>query len=134
MRLIESIVDELDDGLVCKAVVHEDFVFLRDGGAEVAVCLELVAQSIGCYAGLADLRRGATPRPGLLVGCREARFCGDPLCLGDVLLVKVQKLWVREPVASFTGEVTREGERLARVEVCVVSGLSADAFEEARDR
>lgn len=134
MRLVESIVDELDDGLVCKVVVDDDFIFLRDGGAEVAVCVELVAQSVGCCVGLADLRRGEEPRPGLLVGCREAQFYGDALCPGDVLLVRVRRLWVREPVASFSGEVTRDGERLASVEVCVVSGLSAASYEEARER
>jgi predicted hotdog family 3-hydroxylacyl-ACP dehydratase len=121
MRLLDSIVGEIDDGLVCKVVVRDDFVFLRDGEAEVVVCVELVAQSVACYAGLRDARRGLPPKNGLLVGCRDARFQGESLRVGDELTVSVKSQWVREPVASFSGRVLRGDELLAEVEVVVIS-------------
>jgi predicted hotdog family 3-hydroxylacyl-ACP dehydratase len=121
MRLIDSITEEIEGGLVCKVVVDDGFVFLRDGEAELAVCIELVAQCIGCLAGLRDLRRGSPPRPGLLVGCRDARFHGEKLRAGDELAVKVETQWIREPVGNFRGQVKRRGDVVAEVEVMVIS-------------
>lgn len=150
MRLIESVVEERSDGIVCRVVIDDRFVFLRDGTAEIAVCMELVAQAVGCCVGLEELRRGEEPRGGLLVGCRQADFAPGRLHAGDELLVTVEKLWVREPIASFSGEVTRvrrdptgattkpakpgeAGEQLASVELSVVHGLSPEAYERARE-
>jgi predicted hotdog family 3-hydroxylacyl-ACP dehydratase len=78
---------------------------------------------------LTDRRAGKKPQPGLLVGCREAKFFGEGLRVGDELLVTARALWTRPPVASFAGEVKRGGEVLAKVEVSVVDGVSVAAFE-----
>ncbi len=122
MLLVDSIVDEIDDGLICKAVIADDFVFLRDGEASVAVCVELVAQTIGCYAGLRDHRAKRPASPGLLVGIRSATFLpGAVLRSGDELRTTVRSRWVQEPVASFTGEVVRGEEVLATVEMSVAA-------------
>lgn len=121
MRLVDSILHEVDDGLVCKVVVGDDFVFLRDGRAEMAVCIELVAQSVACLAGLRDVRAGRKPKSGLLVACRDARFSEGALRPGDELAVQVKSQWVKEPVASFTGQVRRADDVLADVEVVVIS-------------
>jgi predicted hotdog family 3-hydroxylacyl-ACP dehydratase len=121
MCLVDSIVEEIEGGLVCKVVIDDAFVFLRDGEVDGAVCIELVAQSIGCMAGLHDLRQGRKPRPGLLVGCRQARFDGRRLRRGDELRVTVERQWVREPAASFLGKVERDDAVLASMELCVVA-------------
>jgi len=128
MRLVESVVEELVDGVVCKVVVGDDFVFLRDGEAEAAVCVELVAQSVACFVGLLDAREGITPRPGMLVGCRDARFYADKLRVGDELLVRVRRQWIRESMASFSGEVVRGDDLLATMELSVVAGTAAGAL------
>jgi len=135
MRLIDAIVGEREDGLVCEVLVTGDFVFLRDGEAELAVCVELVAQAVACMSGLADVRRGRPSRPGLLVGCRDARFQGEKLRAGDRLLVEVRSQWVRAPVASFTGSVRRGAETIAEVEVTVVEaeGDLMSAVRKLRD-
>lgn len=121
LRLIDSILGEVDEGVICRVDVGEEFVFLRDGEAELVVCVELVAQAIGCLAGLRDHRSGQKPKPGLLLGCRDARFEGAPLRPGDQLTVTAKSQWVREPIASFTGSVERRGERIAEVEIMVIA-------------
>jgi len=120
MRLVDAIVDEIPDGIVCRTKIGDDFVFLKGDEVDVAVCIELVAQAIACYSGLRDHAAGNAPKPGLLVGCRTAKFVAPCLKRGDDLRITARSQWVREPVASFTGEVTRDGELLASVELSVV--------------
>jgi len=128
MRLVTEIVEELDAGLICRVAIGQDFVFLRAGEADAVVCVELVAQTVACFVGLAEHREGIAPRGGLLVGCRDARFHVEKLRAGDDLLVRVQRQWIREPAASFTGSVTRGAELVADVELSVVSGVSVDSL------
>lgn len=120
MRLVDGIVETVPDGIVCRTRIGDDFVFLRGDEVDVVVTIELVAQTIGCYAGLRDHAEGKPSRPGLLVGCRTARFVAPCLRRGDDLLIRVTSQWVRESVASFTGEVTRDGQLVASVELSVV--------------
>jgi len=121
MMLVDSIVDETEGGLVCRVVIAPDFPFLKDGEAELVVCVELIAQTVACLPGRVDHKKGTPPRPGLLVGCRDARFSGEPLRPGDDLTVAVQTRWVREPVACFVGSVDRASARIADAEVVVVA-------------
>ncbi len=133
MRLVDAVVAESEDGLVCRARIGDDFVFLRDGEAEIAVCVELVAQTVGCLVGLRDVREGRAPKPGLLVGCRDARFHAEKLRRGDELTIEIKTQWIREPVASFVGSVVRADDVLADVELVVVSaeGDLAEAYRGA---
>jgi predicted hotdog family 3-hydroxylacyl-ACP dehydratase len=131
MLLVDAIVGEVEGGLVSRAAIREDFPFLRDGEAELVVCMELVAQTVGCFTGLVDRRRGDKPRPGLLVGCRDARFSGDPLRVGDELSITIATRWVKEPAACFHGVVDRRAARIAEVEVTVVAITDIAAAMEA---
>jgi predicted hotdog family 3-hydroxylacyl-ACP dehydratase len=131
MLLVDAIVAEVEGGLVCRSVIREDFPFLRDGEAELVVCMELVAQTVGCFTGLVDGRRGGKPRPGLLVGCRDARFTGEPLRVGDELTITIATRWVKEPVACFHGFVERRDARIAEVEITVVATPDLAAAVEA---
>lgn len=131
MRLLDEVIGESAESLVCRTTIRDDFPFLRDGEAEVAVCLELAAQAVACLTGLADRRRNAEPRPGLLVGVRDAKFIGAPLRVGDELDVTVTKRWVRDPVACFHGFVERRSERIADLEVTVVATDDLDSAMEA---
>lgn len=128
MRLIDEVVGESPNGLVCRTRITDDFVFLREGEVDVVVCLELVAQAVGCCVGLAEVRKSEAPRGGLVVGCRDARFNVEKLLLGDELYIRVERQWVREPAASFIGEVVRNDEVLAKVEISVISGMSIDGL------
>lgn len=120
MRLVDEIVGTVPDGIVCRTRIGDDFVFLRGDEVDIAVTIELVAQAIACYSGLRDHAEGSVPKPGLLVGCRTAKFVAPCLRRGDELLITARSQWVREPVASFTGDVTRDGEVIASVELSVV--------------
>lgn len=123
MRLVDRVLEELPGGLSCQTRIGPDFVFLRDGRVDIAVCLELIAQTVACYSGLADRRKGLTPRGGLFVGCRDARFHAGEIRQDDELRIDVHQEWVREPAASFRGEVTRGAETLATAVISVVSGI-----------
>jgi hypothetical protein len=67
----------------------------------------------------------------LLVACKTARFHGDSLRVHDELTVSTKKLWVREPVASFSGQVTRADALLAEVELTVIATDDAVAAMKA---
>jgi predicted hotdog family 3-hydroxylacyl-ACP dehydratase len=129
MRLIDSVVEAHTKGVTCRAKIAEDFVFLRDGEAESVVSVELVAQAIGCFVGLSDFRDGHPPRKGLLVGVREASFSEKKLRVGDELVVTAEEQWIRESAASFSGEVRRGDELLARVVLLVVSGIDPASLD-----
>jgi predicted hotdog family 3-hydroxylacyl-ACP dehydratase len=124
MILIDAIVDEVPGGVVCRATIGPDSLFVRDGAASSVVCVELVAQSVAAFVGLTDRREGGEPRGGLLVGCRDAQFHVEHLSVGDDLRVSVRRQWIREPAASFAGAVKRGTELVATVELTVVSGES----------
>jgi predicted hotdog family 3-hydroxylacyl-ACP dehydratase len=128
MRLVDEVVGELPSGIVCKTTISPKFVFLRDGEVDALVCVELVAQAVACYVGLAEVRENQAPRGGLIVGCRDARFHVERLRLGDELLIRASRTWIRHPAASFSGEVSRNGTILATVELAVIAGVSIEDF------
>lgn len=122
MLLLDEVGEDTATSVTCYATLRPDCVFLEGDHARPMVAIELVAQASAVYLGLKAIREGRPPRTGVLVGCREAELFAPRLTVGDVLTVKLERLFDEPEVSAFDGEVTRGGEVIARVSLSVVDG------------
>ncbi len=89
MRLLDWVVNLGDNGLEAETTVAESWPLASEGSVNSLLCIELVAQAVSA---LSTWRRGkeAGPRPGLLVGIKEARFFADRLTIGTSVEIHVE--------------------------------------------
>ena len=88
MVLVDELLDYGDDFVVCAVNIRADST-LSDGvsGVPAWVGLEYMAQTIGAFTGLDDLRNGRKPQIGLLLGCRSYQAQVSTFALGARLIV-----------------------------------------------
>lgn len=105
MKLLDRVVNPGHSGLQAEATVAGSWPLTRDGSASSLLCIELVAQAISA---LSTWRRGegARPRPGLLVGIKDARFFAGSLPIGTRVDIHVEELYHLGDYAVFMGRVT----------------------------
>jgi predicted hotdog family 3-hydroxylacyl-ACP dehydratase len=109
--LIDEVLEHRDDETLCAAFIREDMQYVRDGRADAAIALELMAQTVAAHVGLRGRWSGAEPRQGYVVGVPRMRFFGGSYSVGDRLSVLVRAVFVEGPVARFEGRV-HEGQAL----------------------
>jgi predicted hotdog family 3-hydroxylacyl-ACP dehydratase len=104
MKLLERVINPGSSGLQAETTVAQSWPLSRDGSVSSLLCVELVAQAISA---LSTWRRGegARPRPGLLVGIKEAQFFTERLPMGAGLSIRVDELYHVGSYAVFKGEV-----------------------------
>lgn len=120
MLLLDRVVAATDRSVTCEVALTKDFVFLENGVADVLVCVELVAQTVGAYVGLQQREKGEPPQTGFLVGCRNAVFSSDCLSEGEQLIVQAEHVWGDGAFGKFAGQVERGGVVIASMDVSVV--------------
>jgi len=105
MKLLDRVINPVQNGLQAETRVAESWPLKKDGSVSSLLCIELVAQAISA---LSTWRRGegARPRPGLLVGIKEAQFFTGSLPMGAGLLVRVEELYHVGGYAVFEGQVS----------------------------
>jgi predicted hotdog family 3-hydroxylacyl-ACP dehydratase len=101
MLWIDEIVQYTDESVVCRVTLRDEHVFLDQGQAESIVTVELMAQAVAAFVGLADRVRGETPRPGYLVAIPEARFLVPTVAVGQTLELVCSKRFGDDKIASF---------------------------------
>ena len=132
MLLLDEVVADTEDSVLCRATIRPDCVFLENGAVSPLVLLEIVAQACAVYVGVKARREGKAPQVGMLVGCREAELLVEKLTPGDELTVEVHRQFGQLQVAAFTGTVSRGDEVCARVTVSVVdAGFALGSEDEA---
>jgi len=89
MVLIDELLDYGLDYAVAAVNVRPDSV-LSDGvnGVPAWAGLEYMAQTIGAFTGVEDLRSGRRPQIGLLLGCRSYRTHVPMFAIGARLIVR----------------------------------------------
>jgi predicted hotdog family 3-hydroxylacyl-ACP dehydratase len=122
MVLLDSVVDVGERTIACTVHIGPDHAYLQGNSVDALLCVELVAQAVGAYAGLHDRLEGRTPGPGFLISCREATFEVPVLALGDELRVEARHVWGDDRLGSFVGRVLRGRVTLAEIEVGVYRG------------
>ena len=105
MKLLDRIVNPAPKELQAETTVAESWPLAKDGSVSSLLCIELVAQAISA---LSTWRKGegTSPRPGLLVGIKEAQFFAGSLQIGTRVTVHVEELYHVGGYAVFMGRVT----------------------------
>jgi predicted hotdog family 3-hydroxylacyl-ACP dehydratase len=111
MKLLERVVNPSHKELQAEATVTESWPLARDGSVSSLLCIELVAQAVSA---LATWRRGegARPRPGLLVGIKDAQLLAGTLLFGTRVNIHVEELYHLGNYAVFMGRVTSGSDLL----------------------
>jgi len=104
MKLLDRIVNPAPKELQAETTVAESWPLAKDGSVSSLLCIELVAQAISA---LSTWRKGegTSPRPGLLVGIKEAQFFAGSLQIGTRVTVHVEELYHVGGYAVFMGRV-----------------------------
>ena len=102
MLWVDEIVEDSDEAIVCRVTLRPEHVFLDAGTAESVVIVELMAQSVAAFVGLADSKRGETPKPGYLVAIPEARFVVATVAVGQTLDIACARRFGDDKIASFS--------------------------------
>lgn len=111
MVLVDELLDYGDDFVICAVDIRRDSV-LSDGvnGVPAWVGLEYMAQTIGAFTGLEDLRNGRRPQIGLLLGCRAYKADVPMFALGARLIVNATLEFRDESnLAIFSCEIREDG-------------------------
>jgi len=105
MKLLDRVVNPVHKELQAETTVAESWPLAKDGSVSSVLCIELVAQAISA---LSTWRRGegARPRPGLLVGIKEAQFFAGRLPIGTKVNIHVEELSHLGNYAVFMGRVS----------------------------
>jgi predicted hotdog family 3-hydroxylacyl-ACP dehydratase len=119
MKLLDRVVNPSHKELQAETTVTESWPLARDGSVSSLLCIELVAQAVSA---LATWRRGegARPRPGLLVGIKDAQLLAGTLLFGTRVNVHVEELYHLGNYAVFTGRVTSGSDLLCTTTVQVM--------------
>jgi predicted hotdog family 3-hydroxylacyl-ACP dehydratase len=119
MKLLERVVNPVHKGLQAETTVTESWPLARDGSVSSLLCIELVAQAVSA---LATWRRGegARPRPGLLVGIKDAQLFAGTLLFGTRVNIHVEELYHLGNYAVFMGRVASGSELLCTTTVQVM--------------
>lgn len=92
MRFIDEVLSANDQGAKSRTVIRSDAIAIDDEGRFPALALiEVMAQTIGIYAGRIERMNGRAPGAGLLLGTRRMEFERPWFLPGDVLLCSVEK-------------------------------------------
>jgi predicted hotdog family 3-hydroxylacyl-ACP dehydratase len=129
MLLLDSVTAWADRTITCTASVGPDHPFLEDGEVDIMICVELVAQAVAAYVGYLDYQKGQPAKVGFLISCREAVFDAPALHVGDELEITTNHIWGSVTLGSFGGQVSRNGVRIATVEIGVFGGQLGSAGE-----
>lgn len=116
MLLLDALVEHGEDHAVCSVEITDGARFVVDGQLPTVVTLEYMAQCIAVFAGLSS---GTGPRVGYLVGVRELNLAVDALTVGDLLSVRIKRVWSSDISGSFAGQVERRGEVVADAKLSV---------------
>jgi len=105
MKLLERVVNPAPKELQADTTVTESWPLAKGGSVSSLLCIELVAQAVSA---LSTWRRGegARPRPGLLVGIKEAQFFAGRLPIGTKVNIHVEELYHLGNYAVFMGRVS----------------------------
>jgi predicted hotdog family 3-hydroxylacyl-ACP dehydratase len=119
MKLLERVVNPAHKELQAETTVTESWPLARDGSVSSLLCVELVAQAVSA---LATWRRGegARPRPGLLVGIKDAQLFAGTLLFGTRVNIHVEELYHLGNYAVFMGRVASGSELLCTTTVQVM--------------
>lgn len=103
--LIDEVQSHTQEETECRAVIRSDLQYVKEGRADAALALELMAQTVAAHVGLQGRWSGGEARQGYVVGVPKMQFFGGDYRVGEALTIWVRVLFVEGPVARFEGRV-----------------------------
>lgn len=103
--LIEQVQSHTDEVTECLTVIRPELQYVREGRADAALALELMAQTVAAHVGLRGRWNGGEARQGYVIGVPKMCFFGGDYRVGEALSIWVRVLFVEGPVARFEGRV-----------------------------
>lgn len=85
MMLIDEVTAVTDEGASSRTVIRADCLLVRDGVFAPEGLIEIMAQTVGLFAGARSRAAGLTVGPGLLLGTRRLTFFRDGLRPGETV-------------------------------------------------
>ncbi len=127
MVLLDAALAADDSHARAAATLRADHPFAAaDGSVPAWVGVELMAQTIGVFAGARARRQGRAPRVGYLVSTRDYRASASSFAVGDRL--EIDALCVFDDpngLCSFRCSLRRDGATLAEATVSCFDGEAA---------
>jgi predicted hotdog family 3-hydroxylacyl-ACP dehydratase len=119
MKLLDRVVNPTQKELQAETTVTEFWPLAKDGAVSPLLCIEVAAQAISA---MSTWRRGdgAKPRPGLLVGIKDAELKCSQLPIGMKVTVCVEELYHLGNYAVFAARVTSGYALLCRATLQVM--------------
>lgn len=126
MLLLSELVSVDDRRAASRTVIAEQCTpfALEDGSVSASVLIELMAQTVGLYAGNRSRSHGKSPQIGFLLGARRLTSDISVLTPGTVVDVEVECLFLDD-----TGELPSQFACLARIAGRVVSEANLTVFQ-----
>lgn len=105
-----------DQSCRCTVTLGDRFLPFLDGQGRLPAhfLLEIIAQSIGVWAGWHDHRRGIPPQSGMLLSCRNFSSDRSDFPFGTTLEILIEKLVQDQGTGSFEGKVFLEQTTVAQ--------------------
>jgi len=98
IRMIDALIEINESGATAEKTFRPDDYGVSDGIVCEPALLECMAQAMAAYQGQMALEFGISPRPGLLVGIRDAAFQA-PVSCGTRLRIRVE---IKHRVGDFS--------------------------------
>ncbi|MCP3140995.1 ApeP family dehydratase [Pyxidicoccus xibeiensis] len=120
MRLLDRVVEGDAESLVAEVTLREDFLFHENGGVGGWVGVELMAQTIGAWAGWQARLRGEPPKVGFLLGTRRYDCSRPTFKTGERLRIEVhRKFWADNGLGQFDCTLGIDGVTVATAALTV---------------
>jgi predicted hotdog family 3-hydroxylacyl-ACP dehydratase len=132
MCWLDRVLEADAETLLAEATVRADHVLLRDGQLAASAGVEYMAQAAAAWAGWqrhARADEGGAARIGFLLGTRRYHCHRAAFHVGDVLRVRVQRLFQADNgLGQFECVLTVEGTEVARASLNVFGPDDPEAF------
>ncbi|AIL33271.1 ApeP family dehydratase [Basilea psittacipulmonis] len=85
MVLIDEVIEYSKDHLIARSTVRPDHVFVREGQLPSFFCIEMMAQSVGAWAGCQAKIKNEPIQLGFLLGSRQYQIFFDTIPMNSLL-------------------------------------------------
>jgi predicted hotdog family 3-hydroxylacyl-ACP dehydratase len=119
MLLIDRLLQADFQQGITQTMVQKDWPLCDADRVDSVILIELMAQSSGILMGWIKRQQNLEPKPGWLVGIRNANINPQPIPVGSMLSVRVRLEYHVDTYAVFHGWVTQEQQQLAEAVIQV---------------
>lgn len=123
MLLIDHVMEIGASHIVCRAVITDEHILLREGRVPNVLVIELFAQTACAYEVSRALGCDGAPVSGMLLGTRKIELDTEFFVPGDVLTIRAEELWGSGPLAQFACSISQEGRQIGSGSINVARGL-----------